>query len=835
MFHLLSSKTFGFKETNIHKLCGSDATREKILEQWGNLIRESSTNDCVVIYYSGHGGMAELHADPEPDNADESDLGEMRRDSTKGWLEPRRIQFLVPTDFNSSSSKWTGILDSEISKLLMDTTAKTHNVTYILDCCHSSRLGRKLGDLVLTPKAKAFSYERLIPHVRRLKESGKLLLNPNWNNPYVARITAASETGVAYEAMRKDESMGMLTKWLVHMLQRETTHWSWRNIMVGVNTLYEKDFKHNEDRPVPQSAGIDGRTPFSLEVDSSDAIVADIKEHSVLIHGGRLRGVAEGDVFSLIPLMSESDPRVLPERSSGQDHMTTRVERVNALTSNGSDVSIKNHEIVLAHRMERQDPWQVLLPNGLDKRQLPRDFKKCERNKKHAVVEIRKGREGHQDTIALFAHCKTRIGSWMPDTPSNVKRILNTAGMYAQAQNILKFERGVNEEELTARIRIDIGVCRRRKEIRKYTCNRANKARQMAYEMGKRFQKLDFDVGDEYYINLRHSGSDPYFVFVFRVDAAGNTDFVSCANHMGIPLTASRRVFPVKLDRERCLGIPLDWPLPKNTTDKSVEETFVFIITNKEVSLGFLQTVTAQGHEANRHRAGKSFSSGHVPRTMGAYEPPAFDVIKIPYCLYASRDRKHGHHRHGDDNRNDDEKSKGRKHNGEVPVRKLPAPEQTEDGKKLDSRLRRHRVAASKGLTGAAIRTLKGIPPFVWVVNQHDVPITVVVSRFREHRFLMGVELNASGMGAGVNFETAMFKSPATTKTLAPMQKDPDGSIAMFPLWTRKDGYGVVSIFTGFDERRFIDNDMVPAGATAFFKGKANLEVVEHSGGGLIG
>ncbi|KAK7994886.1 hypothetical protein PG990_013659 [Apiospora arundinis] len=785
MFHLLSSKTFGFKETNIHKLCGSDATREKILEQWGNLIRESSTNDCVVIYYSGHGGMAELHADPEPDNADESDLGEMTRDSTKGWSEPKRIQFLVPTDFNSSSSKWTGILDSEISKLLMDTTAKTHNVTYILDCCHSSRLGRKLGDLVLTPKAKAFSYERLIPHVRRLKASGKLLLNPNWSNPYVARITAASETGVAYEAMRKDESMGMLTKWLVHMLQRDTTHWSWRNIMVGVNTLYEKDFKHNEDRPVPQSAGIDGRTPFSLEVDSSPAIVAGIKNHSVLIYGGA------------------------SSRSGGRRRVFLgsagiRIGLASLARACGCPAAHDDYGRA-SHRMKRQDPWQILLPDGIDKPQLPRDFKKCERNKKHAVVEIRKNKEKDQDTIALFAHCKTRIGSWMPDTPSNVKRILNTASVYAQAQNILKFER----EELTARLRIDIGVCRHRKDVRKYTCNRANKARQIAYEVGKRFQKLDFDVGDEYYINLRQSGSQ-------RV--------------LRLRLPQNDRRYPLRRDAERHLGIPLSWPLPKNSADKSVDETFVFIITNRRVSLGFLQTVTPQGHGANRHRVGKGEGDGSTG-AAGAYVPPKFDVIKIPYCLHASRERQHGH-RHGDDD--DDEKSKGSKHNGEVPVRKLPAPEQTEDGKKLDSRLRRHRVAASKGLTGAAIRTLKGIPPFVWVVNQHDVPITVVVSRFREHRFLMGVELNASGMGAGVNFETAMFKSPATTKTLAPMQRDPDGSIAMFPLWTRKDGYGVVSIFTGFDERRFIDNDMVPAGATAFFKGKANLEIVEHGGGGLI-
>jgi hypothetical protein len=73
------------------------------------------------------------------------------------------------------------------------------------------------------------------------------------------------------------------------------------------------------------------------------------------------------------------------------------------------------------------------------------------------------------------------------------------------------------------------------------------------------------------------------------------------------------------------------------------------------------------------------------------------------------------------------------------------------------------------------------------------------------------------------------FTSPATTKTLAPKKQDPEGSIAVFPLWSRRDGFGVVTIYT---DSLFIENDMIPAGATAYFRNMPNLKIVEHSAGG---
>jgi hypothetical protein len=52
----------------------------------------------------------------------------------------------------------------------------------------------------------------------------------------------------------------------------------------------------------------------------------------------------------------------------------------------------------------------------------------------------------------------------------------------------------------------------------------------------------------------------------------------------------------------------------------------------------------------------------------------------------------------------------------------------------------------------------------------------------------------------------------------------------MFPLWTRKEGFGVITVFKGSDKTLFIENDRIPLGSTAFFAGKPDLKIVEYKG-----
>ena len=59
-----------------------------------------------------------------------------------------------------------------------------------------------------------------------------------------------------------------------------------------------------------------------------------------------------------------------------------------------------------------------------------------------------------------------------------------------------------------------------------------------------------------------------------------------------------------------------------------------------------------------------------------------------------------------------------------------------------------------QGVIGALTRVIKGIPPCIWVVNQHTEEITVVVSRYRPSLRFSGGGANASPTGAGLNYST---------------------------------------------------------------------------------
>lgn len=125
------------------------------------------------------------------------------------------------------------------------------------------------------------------------------------------------------------------------------------------------------------------------------------------------------------------------------------------------------------------------------------------------------------------------------------------------------------------------------------------------------------------------------------------------------------------------------------------------------------------------------------------------------------------------------------------------------------------------------------------------------MSKHRPNRLLSGVEFNISATGGGgVGFYSTVnspfisayeikgctnevmktYMGPATTKTLSPETKNRQASLAVFPLWTRSDGFGVVTVFKGLDRLLYIENDRIPAGATAYFRNTPDLTIVTYGG-----
>ncbi|PYI19447.1 hypothetical protein BO99DRAFT_384495 [Aspergillus violaceofuscus CBS 115571] len=268
-------------------------------------------------------------------------------------------------------------------------------------------------------------------------------------------------------------------------------------------------------------------------------------------------------------------------------------------------------------------------------------------------------------------------------------------------------------------------------------------------------------------------------------------------------------------------------------SSQPVDEQFVLILTDRAVDLRHLvnrddRRKDSRGPQSNLEQLANCIRYGGTRTTEpepGA-TPIRYDVLQVLFSLLPFRQQDPG-------------PNVGyaiREWSREEPMaaNEVPEPDADASWRALPSQ---PSVVprASKGRIGALVRAAKGIPPCVWVVNQHSEEITVVVSKYRPNRLVSGGGISASSTGAGVNISTMTFLSPVTKKKLAPSALDPARSRAVFPLWTRNEGFGVISILKGPSESLYIENDRIPIGATAYFKDLPDLELRDYYGQKLEG
>jgi hypothetical protein len=259
----------------IRTLTGEDASRDGIVGAVEQLIGAAGEDDAVVLYYSGHGGRMK-HPDWEERRA--------------AGLPPY-LQFIVPWDIESSTDDdFRGLLAEEISSLQWRLTEKTHNVTTILDCCHSGYMAR---DAMLLPKSisKEFPVAGLLARVASVpaehRDGGRD------TNPYAVRIVACQPEQSAYER----QSQGVFTESLAALL---TEHSSGELTWTVLGTLVR-------DRVVtlaPQNPEVEGpaeRLPFTLDVRRRpQAYPVLVDDAEVTIEAATLLGIEVGDTFQLV-------------------------------------------------------------------------------------------------------------------------------------------------------------------------------------------------------------------------------------------------------------------------------------------------------------------------------------------------------------------------------------------------------------------------------------------------------------------------------------------------------------------------------------------------------
>jgi hypothetical protein len=254
------------------------ATAEGIRGRYRELIEDTGSDDVAVVYYSGHGARQ-----PNPLWGTDRTL-------------PRWLQYVVPTDFaDRSGNQVRCILAEELSLLQQELTAKSRNVTVILDCCHSARMSRdptllpKANEHLTTPDADLVQrWRRLYPAARETDD-----------NPDAVRVVACGPDQVAYESWNPTLASrhGALTSALAGVLTHtDAASWTWLD---AIEILRSEMPGGSFQRPTVE--GPADRRIFSLSRRGGSGVLpVRMADGVAMLPDAAIFGVAVGDTYALV-------------------------------------------------------------------------------------------------------------------------------------------------------------------------------------------------------------------------------------------------------------------------------------------------------------------------------------------------------------------------------------------------------------------------------------------------------------------------------------------------------------------------------------------------------
>ncbi len=276
----------GFRSEHIRTLLDGEATADAIRGGFGEMVEAAQSGDLVLFYFAGHGSRV-------PD--DSGSLEERDR-----WDET-----LVPYDASAGDGPCKDIRDEEIGRWIEQANAKTDQVVLIFDCCSSgtnTRAETPAGRRFLEPTKRGFGAARTSAFAPALGGSVSGYVPPALK--YVA-LAACRADQSAYEIQLDAPegsggkiSRGVFSYHLVDALRSLPAGASYTDLMIQVAGRVSR--AQAEQTPILEGclAGYvlfepvaASHTPrFPAEVDAKEALT---------VAGGRLHGLAKGDVFGI--------------------------------------------------------------------------------------------------------------------------------------------------------------------------------------------------------------------------------------------------------------------------------------------------------------------------------------------------------------------------------------------------------------------------------------------------------------------------------------------------------------------------------------------------------
>jgi hypothetical protein len=209
MLQVLTTK-FDFPRENILVLKNAEATHDGIINAIRTqLIAKAKTGDIVVFHYSGHGSQMKDVTGKKISGLDET---------------------IVPYDSRDPEGKVFDISGAELHGLLLQLAAKTQNVTFILDSCHS-------GTLVRGARVRSIAADTRTPPPppSYAVETTRGLGQPDDAAPLkYAFIAAATSKESAYEHISGGKDHGAMTFFLTQQLRASKAGATYRDVMDSV-------------------------------------------------------------------------------------------------------------------------------------------------------------------------------------------------------------------------------------------------------------------------------------------------------------------------------------------------------------------------------------------------------------------------------------------------------------------------------------------------------------------------------------------------------------------------------------------------------------------------
>ncbi|HYO71924.1 MAG TPA: caspase family protein [Archangium sp.] len=528
---------------------GAEATREGILQGYRRLIETCAPGEAAFVYYAGHGARS-----PEPEDG---------------------FQFIVPTDFECSTEEdFRGITSLELSVLLAELTAKTRNVTVVLDCCFAARMSRGLG--LVSRGLPEVPLPVVRAHLTRLRAGSSALGGLHVeSNPHAVRLVASALDELAYEYTNvHGVRTGLLTDAFLEVLKEA------RGLRVSWGQLGRRVREWVQARCPRQRPELEGpgrRLLFLLEELEQELALPYFPERNRhWLRGGSLHGVHLGDEYAIMPLGTlgpEAGRALALARVVAVLGGSSQVEldrRPSSIIPTGAPAFLlrsvqPRRAVVLEGSWDASEPFHQQLRDGLQASPFVRQATGDEQGPVLARVRLGEGR-----VHVLDAGGDSVVHPLQP-TSHAALAVLRALEILARAQTLRELESASDVDWLEGCLDIEWGRVL------------AGQARRLP-SVG-----ACLHAGERLYVRLRNRGRSRLYASVFDVGVSGCITLLNTSQPSGLLLGPEREETLGARPDGKLAGLALDWPASVPATGER-PESLVVIASDAPVDLRLLET-----------------------------------------------------------------------------------------------------------------------------------------------------------------------------------------------------------------------------------------------------